>query len=140
MTLSVETLLVVSLLMAVFAAVSTVGTSLFLGAGYERLRNGFENIRKQTAFFSDAIHKLDGRVEGIEKQSTYFFEAISELEQKVDAPVPHDAPVIEAAREEVQEDIDVPSLLSATKDDVLHTQTDNLLTANGFIESSPSFH
>src|SRR5690554_6215011 len=86
MTLSVEELLVVSLLIAVFAAVSTIGTSLFLGDGFERLRAGFENIKKQTAFFSDAIHKLDGRVDGLEKQSGYFFEAITKLEQDAVAP------------------------------------------------------
>lgn len=80
MTLSVETLLIVSLMMAVFAAVSVVGSSLFLGVGFERLRNGFEGIKKQTAFFSNAIHDLDQRVESVEKQNGYFFETINKLE------------------------------------------------------------
>lgn len=121
MTLSVETLLVVSLLMAVFAAVATVGTSLFLGAGYERLRNGFEQIKKQTAFFADAIHKLDGRVDGLEKQGNYFFEAITKLEQEEPAPRVSDAP-------------DGKSLILADKDDVITANTDSLLTASGFGE------
>lgn len=77
MTISVETLLVASLMMAVFAAVATVGSSLFLGAGYERLRAGLETLRKQTAYFSDALRGIDRRVESVEKQNRYFFEAIA---------------------------------------------------------------
>ena len=137
MTLSVETLLVVSLLMAVFAAVSTVGTSLFLGAGFERLRAGFENIKKQTAFFSDQIHKLDGRVDVVEKQSGYFFEAIHQLEQ--DAASPPEQPEEYAAKEETDlQEIAETGLISATKDDAMHTQTDSLLTATGFVENRPA--
>ncbi len=82
MTISVEMLLVASLMMAVFAAVSVVGSSLFLGAGFERLRAGFEKIKNQTAFFADALYKLDGRVEKVEKQSGYFFDSIHRLEQQ----------------------------------------------------------
>ena len=136
MTLSVETLLVVSLLMEVFAAVATVGTSLFLGAGYERLRNGFESIKKQTAFFSDAIHKLDGRVEGLEKQGNYFFEAITKLEQDEVAPET-------SAREQEHQDEkapDVKSLIMAGKEDAIRTKTDDLLTASGFGGNSSHFH
>ena len=80
MTISVETLLVVSLMMAVFAAVATVGSSLFLGAGFERLRLGLEAVKRQTAFFSDALRKLDGRVSATEKQTGYFFEALHKME------------------------------------------------------------
>ncbi|MCB9978995.1 MAG: hypothetical protein H6862_05280 [Rhodospirillales bacterium] len=74
MQISVETLLVISLVLAVFSAVVALGTSLVLGAGFERLRAGFDNLRsgfeiiaKQTGFFSDAIHKLDMKVMGLEE-------------------------------------------------------------------------
>lgn len=74
MQISVETLLVVSLVLAVFSAVVALGTSLVLGAGFERLRAGFDNLRsgfeiiaRQTGFFSDAIHKLDMKVMGLEE-------------------------------------------------------------------------
>lgn len=119
MTLSVDALLVVSLMMAVFAAVSTIGVSLYLGAGHERLRAGFETIKKQTAFFSDAIRTLDNRVESVEKQSSYFFQAISSLEVKQET-APEGEPVVEE------------KLIMASKDDALHGGAD-LLTAGGFI-------
>lgn len=122
MTLSVETLLIVSLMMAVFAAVSTVGSSLFLGAGFERLRAGFESIKKQTAFFSEQIHKLDGRVDAVEKQSGYFFEAITNLEQDaVQAPDRRGDVVAPASGE---------TLICAHKSEA---QNVDLITASGFI-------
>ena len=83
MTLDVETIVAVSLMMAVFSAVAAVGTSLVLGAGFERLRNGFEIVRKQTGFFSDAIHKLEEKVEVVDKQTTRFSESINALDAKV---------------------------------------------------------
>ncbi len=83
MTLEIETVVAVSLMMAVFSAVAAVGTSLVLGAGFERLRCGFEVIRKQTGFFSDAIHKLEQKVEEVDKQSDNFTHSIHQLEAKV---------------------------------------------------------
>lgn len=83
MTMSVETIVAVSLMMAVFSAVAAVGTSLVLGAGFERLRNGFEVVRKQTGFFSDAIHKLEQKVEIVDQQTTTFSQSIGQLEAKV---------------------------------------------------------
>lgn len=83
MTLEVETVVAVSLMMAVFSAVAAIGTSLVLGAGFERLRCGFEVIRKQTGFFSDAIHKLEQKVEEVDKQSDRFSHSINQLEAKV---------------------------------------------------------
>lgn len=83
MTLDVETIVAVSLMMAVFSAVAAVGTSLVLGAGFERLRNGFEIVRKQTGFFSDAIHKLEQKVEIVDEQTGKFSNAIETLEGKV---------------------------------------------------------
>ena len=67
MTITVATCLVVALAFAVFAAVMTVGSSVVLGIGYERLRHGFETIRKQTGFFSDQIYQLDQRVDTLER-------------------------------------------------------------------------
>ncbi|MBI4030935.1 MAG: hypothetical protein HY370_04610 [Proteobacteria bacterium] len=81
MTIAVETYLVVALAFAVFAAVTALGSSLVLGAGFERLRAGFELIKSQTGFFSDAIHKLDKRLDNAEKQDSYFFQAIHKLEE-----------------------------------------------------------
>lgn len=83
MTLEVETLLAVTLMMAVFSAVAAVGTSIVLGAGFERLRTGFEVIRKQTGFFSDAIHKLEQKVETVDEQTNSFTNSINALEAKV---------------------------------------------------------
>ncbi|MEM6780725.1 MAG: hypothetical protein AAF569_02560 [Pseudomonadota bacterium] len=104
MSVSADMYIVISLMFAVFAAVAAVGTSVVLGAGYERLRAGFEVIRKQTGFFADAIHKLDERtkelgqessemksalssmsqtVERVDKQTGFFADAIHNLEQKV---------------------------------------------------------
>lgn len=83
MTLDVETVVAVSLMMAVFSAVAAVGTSLVLGAGFERLRAGFEVVRKQTGFFSDAIHKLEQKVEDVDRQTGQFSASIHTLEQKV---------------------------------------------------------
>lgn len=83
MTLEVETVVAVSLLMAVFSAVAAIGTSIVLGAGFERLRNGFDIVRKQTGFFSDALHKLEQKVEVVDKQALKFGESIHILEGKV---------------------------------------------------------
>ncbi|QQG37064.1 MAG: hypothetical protein HYS17_04675 [Micavibrio aeruginosavorus] len=63
MDVSVETYLVVALAFAVFSAVTAIGSSLVLGIGFERLRAGFEVVRKQTAYFSDAIFTLEKRVD-----------------------------------------------------------------------------
>ncbi len=83
MTLDVETIVAVSLMMAVFSAVAAVGTSLVLGAGFERLRNGFEVVRKQTGFFSDAIHKLEEKVDIVDQQTNKFSQSIDALDAKV---------------------------------------------------------
>ena len=104
MSVSAETYIVISLMFAVFAAVAAVGTSVVLGAGFERLRAGFDVIRRQSGFFADAIHKLDQRtqkldeeqarmkgqvyhlgerVERADKQVTFAVEAIGALEQRI---------------------------------------------------------
>ncbi len=83
MTMEVETLVAVSLMMAVFSAIAAIGTSIVLGAGFERLRSGFDVIRKQTGFFSDAIHKLEQKVDVVDKQTGSFSKSITTLEAKV---------------------------------------------------------
>lgn len=83
MSMDVETIVAVSVMMAVFSAVAAVGTSIVLGAGFERLRCGFEVIRKQTGFFSDAIHKLEQKVEEVDGQTANFSHAMSVMEGKV---------------------------------------------------------
>ncbi len=77
-----ETYLVISLLMAVFAAVAAVGTALVLGVGFERLRNGFEIVRKQTAFFSDAIRSLDERTGNLDGRTVALERQTAILDQK----------------------------------------------------------
>jgi septal ring factor EnvC (AmiA/AmiB activator) len=81
--MEVETVVAVSLMMAVFSAVAAVGSSIVLGAGFERLRAGFEIVRKQTGFFSDAIHKLEQKVVQVDQQTNQFSHSISALEAKV---------------------------------------------------------
>lgn len=86
MTIAVETYLVVALAFAVFSAVVALGSSLVLGIGFERLRAGFEVVKKQTGFFSESIRTLDKRVDGVEKQGQYFFETLHNLEEQMKDP------------------------------------------------------
>lgn len=83
MSIEVETIVAVSVMMAVFSAVAAVGTSIVLGAGFERLRSGFEVIRKQTGFFSDAIHKLEEKMEEVDEQTDKVKHTMSVMETKV---------------------------------------------------------
>jgi len=83
MTMEVETVVAVSLMMAVFSAIAAIGTSVVLGAGFERLRSGVEVIRKQTGFFSDAIHKLEQKIEVVDEQASSFGQSIHQMESKV---------------------------------------------------------
>ena len=104
MSVSAETYIVISLMFAVFAAVAAVGTSVVLGAGFERLRAGFDLVKRQSGFFSDAIYKLDQRtqkldeetsklkagvysmgerVTRVEKQVTFIGDAVNSIEQRI---------------------------------------------------------
>jgi hypothetical protein len=104
MSVDAETYIVISLMFAVFAAVAAVGTSVVLGAGFERLRAGFETIKRQSGFFADAIYKLDqrtqkldeetsklksgihgvyDRMERVEKQTTFIADAVNSIEQRI---------------------------------------------------------
>ena len=104
MSISAETYIVISLMFAVFAAVAAVGTSVVLGAGFERLRAGFELVKRQSGFFADAIYKLDQRtqkldeeqaklkagvysmgerVDRVEKQVTFMADAVNSIEQRI---------------------------------------------------------
>lgn len=83
MTLDVETVVAVSIMMAVFSAVAAVGTSIVLGAGFERLRSGFEVVKKQTGFFSDTLYKLEKKVEVVDEQTSNFSSSIEALKAQV---------------------------------------------------------
>lgn len=83
MTLDVETVVAVSIMMAVFSAVAAVGTSIVLGAGFERLRSGFEVVKKQTGFFSDTLYKLEKKVEVVDEQTNNFSTSIETLKAQV---------------------------------------------------------
>ncbi len=104
MSVSAETYIVISLMFAVFAAVAAVGTSVVLGAGFERLRAGFDVVMRQSGFFADAINKLDQRTQRldeetaklrsgaymmdervgrVEKQTAFMADAVNSLEQRI---------------------------------------------------------
>lgn len=104
MSVDAETYIVISLMFAVFAAVAAVGSSMVLGAGFERLRAGFDVVRRQSGFFADAIHKLDqrtlrldeetaklksglvdvgDRVGRVEKQAIFLGDAITSIEHRI---------------------------------------------------------
>lgn len=83
MSVDVETIVAISIMMAVFSAVAAIGSSLVLGAGFERLRSGMDVIRKQTGFFSDAIHRLEEKMEVVDKQTGQFSRSIEVIESKV---------------------------------------------------------
>ncbi len=119
MSVSVETYIVISLMFAVFAAFAAVGTSVVLGAGFERLRAGFDQVRRQSGFFADAIYKLDqrtkkldeeaakmksnissmdDRVNRVEKQTTFIADAVNSIEQRILQGSPMQEPAHDIAR------------------------------------------
>jgi hypothetical protein len=132
MSVSAEMYIVISLMFAVFAAVAAVGTSVVLGAGYERLRAGFEVVRRQTGFFADAIHKLDERtqlldqetnalreglsltnekVERVDKQTAFFSDAIHALEtRQAPTPVKKEEAAVSKAEPLLPKDLDMAVL------------------------------
>ncbi len=106
MSIEVETVVAVSVMMAVFSAVAAVGTSLVLGAGFERLRSGFDVIRKQTGFFSDAIHKLEEKMEVVDDQTGKFTQSMSVMEAKV-ANVGEQANAFTSSIEKLEAKVDI---------------------------------
>ena len=119
MSVSADTYIVISLMFAVFAAVAAVGTSVVLGAGFERLRAGFDLVKRQSGFFADAIYKLDQRtqkldeetsklkagitgmgerVDRVEKTATFLGDAINSMEQRILQGTPAQAPQPKAVR------------------------------------------
>ena len=84
MSVSAEMYIVISLMFAVFAAVAAVGSSVVLGVGFERLRAGFELVKKQTGFFSDAIHQLDERTKMLDQQQGQIKESVAHITTRVD--------------------------------------------------------
>lgn len=106
MTMEVETVVAVSLMMAVFSAIAAIGTSVVLGAGFERLRSGFEVIRKQTGFFSDAIHQLEQKVEVVDGQANAFSQSIHKMEAKVNG-VGEQANAFMSTVQKLEKDVEV---------------------------------
>ncbi len=84
MTLNVETVMAVSILLSVFAGIAALGSSIVLGAGFERLRAGFEIIAKQTSFFSDMLNRLEKKVEVADVKSAQAAESVRKLDLKLD--------------------------------------------------------
>ncbi len=147
MSVSSETYIVISLMFAVFAAVAAVGTSLVLGIGFERLRAGFDIVRKQTGFFADAIHKLDQRtaqlnertenlqnsmagmtqkIERVEHQTVFFSDALQSLQQQISEQVtpaaqvssnPFEGPVLPQNFETLS--LGIPTLPERAHDDAV---------------------
>lgn len=84
MSVSAETYIVISLMFAVFAAVAAVGTSVVLGAGFERLRAGFDLVKRQSGFFSDAIYKLDQRTTKLDEETAKLKAGLTGMGERVD--------------------------------------------------------
>lgn len=151
MNVSAEMYIVVSLMFAVFAAVAAVGTSIVLGVGFERLRAGFEIVKRQSGFFADAIYKLDERtkeiseqngklresmsvmsdkVERVEKTTGFFSDAIQSLEQRILSGTPvQGVPVQNTDRFDDAEPILPRDMewIAATGDDTREMHTDHFL-------------
>ncbi|MCB1533031.1 MAG: hypothetical protein KDJ35_09210 [Alphaproteobacteria bacterium] len=106
MTLDVETVVAVSIMMAVFSAVAAVGTSIVLGAGFERLRSGFEVIKKQTGFFSDTLYKLEKKVEVVDEQTNNFSNSIETLKAQVSG-VGEQANAFSASMQKLEKKVEV---------------------------------
>ena len=106
MSLEVETIVAVSIMMAVFSAVAAIGSSIVLGVGFERLRSGFEVIRKQTGFFSDAIHKLEEKMEVVDEQTNKFSKSIEVMESKV-SNVGDQANIFSGSIEKLEKKVDI---------------------------------
>lgn len=155
MIVSEEMFLVVSLTLAVFSAVVALGSSLVLGIGFERLRSAFEVVRRQTGFFSDAIHKLEEKVtevgtqtdnftasvsklerkvEIVDKQTGYFSDAINKLDQKIES-----IEVVAEKLDEKKETIDVTDVISIPSDFIIPSGFANAPVGGNALHASTWF-
>ena len=116
-----ETYMVVALAFAVFSAVTAVGTSLVLGIGYERVRNGLERVKesmeivnKQTGYFADAIFKIDRKVADLDKNQQVVMEKGLEEAKRAESLVKHAENLVNEAKHEVKRknefEIETPEL------------------------------
>ncbi|MCK5385012.1 MAG: hypothetical protein KAJ29_05495 [Alphaproteobacteria bacterium] len=119
MSIEVETIVAVSVMMAVFSAVAAVGTSIVLGAGFERLRSGFEVIRKQTGFFSDAIHKLEEKMVEVDHQTDKVTKTISVVETKV-SNVGEQANAFSQSMSKLEDKVDIVDKQAGFFGDAIH--------------------
>lgn len=131
MSIEVETVVAVSVMMAVFSAVAAVGTSIVLGAGFERLRAGFEVISKQTGFFSDAIHKLEHKMEVVDDQTGKFSRSIEVMEAKVTS-VGEQANAFTGSIQSLEKKVEVVDKQSGYFGDAIHRLEDkvNIVSAH----------
>lgn len=129
MVMEVETVVAVSLMMAVFSAVAAIGTSIVLGAGFERLRAGFDVISKQTGFFSDAIHKLEKKVEVVDEHTNTFTRSISTLEEKVSS-VGEQANLFSQSMQKLEKKVDVVDKQAGFFSTALHSLEQKIETVN----------
>lgn len=149
MSVSAEMYIVISLMFAVFAAVAAIGTSLVLGVGFERLRAGFEVVKKQTGFFADAIHQLDERtreldekaaamkksvgtmslrINRVEKQTGFFADTINAMEERILQGTPSD-PVKDHVRD-INEKVEESSFVAPVMNWGTTAETARLLKEN----------
>lgn len=119
MSVDVETIVAISIMMAVFSAVAAVGTSLVLGAGFERLRCGFEVISKQTGFFSDAIHKLEKKMDVVDHQTGQVSKTLTTLESKV-VNVGEQANLFSDSMQKLERKIDIVDRQTGFFGDAIH--------------------
>lgn len=129
MSIEVETVVAVSVMMAVFSAVAAVGTSLVLGAGFERLRSGFEVISKQTGFFSDAIHKLEHKMEVVDDQTGKFSRSIEVMEAKVTS-AGEQANVFNGCIQDLERKVEIVDKQAGYFGDAIHRLEEKVDTVN----------
>ncbi len=121
MSIEVETVIAISVMMAVFSAVVAIGSSIILGAGFQRLRLGFEVMHKQTGFFSDAIYNLEDKMEVIGEQAGGFIRLVAVAEQDNYSTSPI---VISSKKTEIHTNT---SVITIGKTEALSSDTDQLL-------------
>lgn len=112
-----ETYMVVSLGFAVFAAVTAVGTSLVLGVGYERIRNGLDQVKegldlvnKQTGYFADAIFKIDRKVADLDQGQQELMSMGVQEAQRAESLVNHAESLLNQARHEGRREVEVENI------------------------------
>lgn len=118
MNLEIETVMAISIMLAVFAAIATLGSCIVLGVGFERLRAGFERISKQTGFFSEMLNRLETKVEIVDGKTEAFSKSINRLELQVDG-VTEQANAFSGAIQRLAKRVDEESALKPAEEEVV---------------------